>query len=405
MHDGSIRKVWSDAELDEALADLHSEPEVKQDELSRAKASLLRAAGEVDDELLPASQPVRPAKKRPGSWRWIAAAAAAALVPGGVIVATNVFVGNDGQDTAAHATLAPSGDVLNDLRSEDIPLQKGQYRFITESTWRTQISDKTGLVYQLHEVVEKWLPAKLGKAPKRRFTRTGEIRWIKGDYQLARSLGETIPGAMSEVVYGTIANDPPVFPPLPTSGQMTGPATTSSAIVPPAATTTTTTTTTPSTPSTKKKDPPVADWLNPSTEFLAGLPTDPGQLLERLRLDPTTRAGAPLPGRVNAAPEMYEMAYNVLRAGYGFGALRVALGKALAQIPGITMQPGTTPDGQRVVTFSVTASTQTREMTLDLATANVVRNRVIKVSRDDGWSGQPLQETTTTMVITDSYGP
>lgn len=220
MHGDNIRKVWSEAELDEALAELHAEPRTRQDELARARAALLRAAGDVEDELLPVTAP--PVNKRAGAWRWIAAAAAAALVSGGGIVATNVFTTDDGPDPAAHSTATRGEEALESLHGDDFPIRDGQYRLVTESTWTTHVT-KAGLVYQTHEILERWLPPHGWMPVKTRFTATGEIRWVKGDYQTAKLHGETLPGPSSHV---TLAQG---RPPSTTTSQVPPPVKTSEA--------------------------------------------------------------------------------------------------------------------------------------------------------------------------------
>jgi hypothetical protein len=409
MPSGSIRKVWSDAELDEALATLHSGPGTRQDELARTRAALLRAAGEVDDDLLPVSGPERPAKKRAGSWRWIAAAAAAALVPGGVVVATNIFVDN-GQDTAAHATSAPGGDILDDIRGTDVAVRDGQFRLVTDSTWATRFSKDASVIYQTHEIFERWNPSDRKKQTKIRFTRTGEIRWLRGDYGKAQAKGDAIPGAMSEVMY---ADGEAVMRP-------TGPGSENSGWPPsgPPVATTTTSERTPSKPTTTTGTPPSSSasrnddrwqdggWAKPSAKFLAGLPTDPSKLLDRLRTDDGIRVDGPHPGKPNSAPEIFEMAYTALRAGYGFGDLRVALCKALGKVPGINLKPDTiTADGRKGISYSIDLAGQTREIVVDPATATVMTNRAI--ATDNGKPapvGTILFETTTTVKVTDTDG-
>ncbi|RSM77089.1 hypothetical protein DL991_21335 [Amycolatopsis sp. WAC 01375] len=382
MHGGSIRKVWSEAELDEALAGLHAEPETRQDELSRARAALLRAAGDVDDELLPATAP--PVKKRPGSWRWIAAAAAAALVSGGGIVATNVFTADDGPDPAAHSALTRGEDALEALHGDDFPIRDDQYRLVTESTWTTHVT-KTGLVYQTHEILERWLPPHGRKPIKTRFTGTGEIRWVKGDYQTAMSYGEALPGPSSHVTVDE-AKPPrttttsPAPPPLKTSEAQ------------------------PPVPS-RDRLPSKSGWTHPTPEFLSELPADPAKLSERLRRDGLWPDGRS-PEQPNSAPEMFEMAFNVLRSSQGFGALRVALCKALATMPGIAVESVAGPGGRPAVSFTVALPDQTRTFVVDRATAAVAGNRAVRSNgQDEDWPGTTLFDTTISVVITDDGGP
>ncbi|MEV7550412.1 CU044_5270 family protein [Amycolatopsis sp. NPDC089917] len=377
MHGGSIRKVWSEAELDEALADLHAEPGTRQDELARAKAALLRAAGEVEDEPLTAI--TVPATKRPAAWRWIAAAAAAALVSGGGIVATNAFTGG-GPAPADHAVLAPDDDVLEALHGDNFPLRDDQYRLVTESTWTTRVT-KTGLVYQTHEILERWLPVPSWKPTKTRFTGTGEIRWIKGDYKTAQALGEALPGPSSSV---TVDNGPPA----PTTTISPPPPTTAPPLLPP-----------------RNRLPSESGWTEPTTEFLGELPVDPSKMAERLLHDGIWRDRRPRE-QPNSPDEMFEMAFNVLRSSQGFGAQRVALCKALAQVSGITGETVTTPDGRRALSYSIVLPNQTRTFLVDVATAAVVGSRAVRPSTpNEEWPGLTLFDTKISVTITNDGGP
>ncbi|GHH24454.1 hypothetical protein GCM10017790_48760 [Amycolatopsis oliviviridis] len=385
MHGDSIRKVWSEAELDEALADLHSGPETRQDELARARATLLRAAGEPEAEF-PVTAP--PAKKRTGAWRWIAAAAAAALVSGGGIVATNAFIGGTGQDPAAPATVASDDDVLKYLRGADVPLADGQYRLLTESVWTTRFGKRSGVVYQTHEILERWFPSARDRGTRTRFTRTGEIRWIKGNYEMAKSHGDLIPGATIETGWEGSWGPPT-------------PQTTSSPMAPPLSTTTTPNV--PEPPVSTRRNPPGSGWTNPSKEFLAELPADPTKLLDRLRHD--NRSGQRL-DEANTAPEIFEMVFGALRLGHGFGDLRVALCKALARVPGVTVDTSvTTPDNRPGVSFSITLPDRTRTFVVDLATAQVVRNRATPNPAEPGGPETASFDTAMSVVVTDDGGP
>ncbi|WP_410647944.1 CU044_5270 family protein [Amycolatopsis sp. cmx-4-54] len=370
--------MWSEAELDEALAGLHAEPRTRQDELARARAALLRAAGEVEDELLPMTAP--PVKKRPGSWRWIAAAAAAALVSGGGIVATNVFTAGDGPDPAAHSTVTQGENALDGLHADDSPIRDDQYRLVTESTWTTHVT-KAGLVFQTHEIRERWLPPRNWMRIKTRFTGTGEIRWIKGDYQTAMANGVALPGPSSHVTMAEVwptrtTTTSPVPPPLKTSEA--GP---------------------------PDRLPSESGWTDPSPEFLAELPADPAKLSDRLRRDGLWPDGRS-PEQQNSTPEMFEMAFNVLRSSQGFGEMRVALYKALARIPGITVASVAAPGGRPAVSFTVALPNQTRTFVVDKTTAAVVENRAVRSNgKYEGWPGLTLFDTTISVAITDDDGP
>ena len=80
MTEKNIRQIWSDGELDAALADLHSDPG-PDDGLAFARASLVAATGTPLDRT-PFHQAPPARRKSRGSWRWISVAAAVAAAIG-----------------------------------------------------------------------------------------------------------------------------------------------------------------------------------------------------------------------------------------------------------------------------------------------------------------------------------
>ncbi|MEV0071739.1 hypothetical protein [Amycolatopsis sp. NPDC050768] len=156
MNDDNVRHLWSDAELDEALDALH--PHVRTDpaELDRARATLLRAAAAETGR----AHIAPPAKKKPGgTWRWIAVAAAVAVVTGGVVVAREVV--------ERPATVAPAATATADVQPGP-----GQYTHVTNTYTDIEwVADRSAFAVQ--QKVEFWIPADRSDLWMRKWTRDG----------------------------------------------------------------------------------------------------------------------------------------------------------------------------------------------------------------------------------------
>ncbi|WIX81370.1 hypothetical protein QRX50_11715 [Amycolatopsis carbonis] len=156
MNDDNVRHLWSDAELDEALDALH--PHVRTDpaELDRARATLLRAASAETGQ----AHTAPPAKKRSGTWRWIAVAAAVVVVTGGVVVAREIV--------EQPATVAPAATATADVRPGP-----GQYTHVTNTYTDIEwVADRSAFAVQ--QKVEFWIPADRSDMWMRKWTRDGD---------------------------------------------------------------------------------------------------------------------------------------------------------------------------------------------------------------------------------------
>ncbi|SEP25613.1 hypothetical protein [Amycolatopsis saalfeldensis] len=236
MSDDNIRHLWSEAELDDAFAALHPQVHTDAGELDRARAKLLRAAaGESGDGL---TAPASPSKKRSGAWRWIAVAAAVAVLTGGVVVASNL-----GDPSEVRPATTPTSD--------NRPVA-GQYTHVTNDyTVLEWVSHRS--VFAVRERLEVWIPPDPREVWKRRWTRTGQATIIGG----MPADQAALPGPASEVQTAAAGVFTESIPGSP--GWTAAP----------------------------------EGWHQPTAEFIAGLPSNPAQLL--LRIAQAAEAG-PFPG-------------------------------------------------------------------------------------------------------------
>ncbi|WP_439384095.1 CU044_5270 family protein [Amycolatopsis lexingtonensis] len=155
MREDNVRKIWSEAELDAALADLHGDVD-DEDGLAFARASLMAAAGG-------AETPPRETRKAP--WRWLAVAAAVVLLVGGLALVTSLRP-SDPEPARPAAT-------LSDL---DRPLAPDEFRYAQKLTWVPEMA--SGKPVQIQRKVELWIPADPKGPWHRRTSSTGAVRGL-----------------------------------------------------------------------------------------------------------------------------------------------------------------------------------------------------------------------------------
>lgn len=153
MTEDNILQIWSDAELDAALADLHND--VGDGDLTFARTSLLAAAGAEPGEW---SRP-----RRSGSWRWIAVAAAVVALVGGFAVAAEVL--NPGGPAPVHPAATPPG--------LDRPLAPGEYRYSRQEYWNP-VGNSFHVTF-VQQQIELWVPADPAGTWHRRTSTTGKV--------------------------------------------------------------------------------------------------------------------------------------------------------------------------------------------------------------------------------------
>ena len=308
MREDNVRKIWSDAELDAALADLNDDVD-EDDGLAFARASLLSAAG---------VEEAPPAPPRTGPWRWLAVAAAVVTLVGGLGVATALWTPDPPEPSRPAAT--PPG--------LDRPLAPDEFRYaqMVELTYQP-ISGYAGKVQRR---VELWIPADPTGLWHRRTTLTDVGRWADGKPAIP------LPGPSDE--YGPGG----VFPSQPHFAGQTNPT----------------------------WNTPFANWLSPDATFVASLVPDRQKLSKRLTFD-TIDIHNPGDGRAHTATEVLGMVRSVLEIGLLRPDVRFALRDALATVQGIVVDPHRTTPDNRPATVYVAKDTGLR-LFLDPTTAQLL---------------------------------
>ncbi|WP_326956998.1 CU044_5270 family protein [Amycolatopsis sp. NBC_01286] len=295
MTDDNIRQIWSDAELDAALADLHDD--VGDGDLTFARTSLLAAAG-AEPETPPA-----PAESR-GAWRWIAVAAAVATLTGGLVVATQLT-----NRDPAPAPIAPAATLpgLDDLRGVDLPIGPGEFRLTTSSSWMAADKGANPKTY-VGMQARLWIPADPA-----------------GDWHLRSTLTNTPTGLQVPV---------PRLEPVPVHNTDT---TGAGGIF----------------PGMYGGPDFQGSWDAPTALFVTSLPADVQALRAQLT---NAQAGVGTPvrrGEENSPGAVVQMVRKTLELGLARGDVRVALWRALAGVEGIVTTPGMpSPDGRTGIGFT-----------------------------------------------------
>lgn len=304
MTEKNVHPIWSDTELDAALADLHSDPG-PDNGLTFARASLLAATGAPLNQTPFHQAPPAPRKSR-GSWRWISVAAAVAALTAGLIVVTD----HSPSTVTPAATAEPPG--LDQLKGVDLPTGKAGFFHTAISSW--SVTDR----------------ASDGKPT--RYLGTQSDTWVAVDT------------AAKWRRHSWFTNSPAGLP-VPTPHQEPVPSKTTDENGPGGMF-----------PEVEAHYPGQdfqGSWDTPTAPFLAALPADVKVLRERLVNDQGSMSAAIHPGKPNSPAMSIQMVRRVLELGVVRGDVRVALWRALAQVPGIVTTPGkAAPDGRAGIGFT-----------------------------------------------------
>lgn len=361
--DDNVRTVWSEDELDRALAALHAPESPDERSLGRAKAELLLAAGAgvITPPDSPPGPPARP--RRRWGW-WAAAIGTVAAVMASVLVIQMVQFENNIPSAAAEKL----NSAADKITSVDEPLGPGQYRYIaTHAWWMATIGNrppKQSYSYLAENLLETWVPADQKQDWLWRRDVTGARKWVSGSEAEARADGYPI--------------DDAGWP----EGEWRAPCGDWFA--------------------TEEDREPCAqpgNWSIPDPVFLAELPRDPDQLYDRMRAD--TKGQGPDPNL-----EMVVTVADVLRTGLVPADLRAALYRALAKVPGLQVtEEFANLDGQKGTAFGISAKGMRHDVIIDPATGQFIGERQVTEESFDGIpAGTPTEYTSVTTAVVDGMG-
>lgn len=360
MSDENVREMWSDDELDAALAAFRSDVDTDDRVLRDTRSGLLAAAPAADE----GGQDVRPAAFASPRPRWVIAAAAAAaviVVVAGVLVAVATRPGTgDGTGTGPTASSRPQSPV-DRIKATDEPLRPGQFRYFREHQWWSTYGE--GSVWKSEYVYERWMPAQVRQRWMERRETTGRAVILAGDAEQSRAIGMG-PSKASVEVYRAPCGDYFAGDRKPCEYQ--------------------------------------GSWEHPNQEFLAALPRDPDELLAQVR--------ALVADATKLTPDYlaFKFLSDVLReTGWAVPAdLRMALYRAIAKLPTVDIAENVPNlNGRKGTAFAVSDSYKKWVMIVDPATGRVIGERCTVVTAHDGLEpGTEYSDSAIDVVVVDGMG-
>nr|WP_042195289.1 hypothetical protein [Kibdelosporangium sp. MJ126-NF4]CEL21897.1 putative RNA polymerase sigma (70) factor [Kibdelosporangium sp. MJ126-NF4]CTQ92677.1 putative RNA polymerase sigma (70) factor [Kibdelosporangium sp. MJ126-NF4] len=200
----NVHEMWSEGELDAAMATLYPEVQVSTDAKVKARAALMLAARAGEPSTVEASEQTVVIQRRRRRGPLAAVAAAVVVIAVGAVVvvtmaATPTETGPTQQNPnmprppatlgSQHAPMPPMpAQPQNSLpslaaRVTETPLGTGQYRYVSSRIWQTVTVDGTSgrqYVYLAEEHLERWIPADQQQEWLQRSKLTGNRRWLNG---------------------------------------------------------------------------------------------------------------------------------------------------------------------------------------------------------------------------------
>jgi hypothetical protein len=346
-HD-NVRAMWSEDELDQALAALRPGAEPDGRALHRARAELLVGAG------APAAEPGPVPRRR---WAWWAAAIGTVTA-----VAASVLVVQTVQFPAPDATAIEQLNLAADrVGAVDAPIGPGEYRYIATHAWWMVSMGRYS--YLAENLIETWQPASWTQEWLERRELTGARKWVSGTEEEARTAGFPIDDSSP-------ADD------------RRAPCGDYSAL-----------------DENRKPCTQEGGWQQPTPEFLAGLPTGTDELYDRLRHDTEGRGADP-------DQEMLVYVADALRTGLVPAELRAALYRVLAKVPGIEItEQVANLDGRRGTAYGISAAGQRHDVIVDPATGQFIGERQVAERAFDGVpAGTVMGYTSVTVTAAPAIG-
>lgn len=351
--DDNVRAVWSEDELDRALAALHPAEDAEDRAFRRTKAELLVAAGGRE----PAPEPEPRPRRRRWAW-WAASVGTVAAVVASVLVVQTVQLG----DTMPNAAAEQLNKAAGKIDAVDEPLGPGEYRYIATHAWWMATMDRYS--YLAENLLETWVPADEKQEWLWRRDVTGARKWVAGTEAEARADG--------------IPVDEAGWP----EGEWRAPCGDWFA-------------------EEEGREPCASpgSWQTPNAEFLASLPRDTEDLYDRLRTDTEGHGKDP-------DLEMVVYVADTLRTGLVPADLRAALYRVLAKVPGLEItEEVANLDGVKGTAYGISANGRRHDVIVDPRTGQFIGERQIT---EDGFDGIPagtvMEYTSVTTAVAPAIG-
>jgi hypothetical protein len=337
-----VREIWSEEELDTALASLRSDVDTDAARLAGARAELMRVAAA--DEVPVVDPLVEAVPRRRLSW-WMAAAAAIALVAVVVLAAQLV---QDGENPPP----AESGDLLEQAAANtaDEPVGPGQYRYVNQHGWELFAVSSNNVMVSAsrgEQSFRTWVPHDWRDDWLRR------IVYCDNTFSLPDNV--PIDPEDQESCFSTPQEE---FGPCGAYGDSEAACT------------------------------QPGRWTTPNPLFIDSLPRDPEALRSRLLTDYAAfidnlpegaRTGFP------TLPAQRVMGYagELLRSGLAPADLRATVYRMLAKLPGLRVtDPDVSLDGRRGVGFGIVVDGIRREFVIEPSTGEFIGTRTVYLSQD-----------------------
>ncbi|MBN6036498.1 CU044_5270 family protein [Amycolatopsis sp. 195334CR] len=319
-----VRPMWSEEELDLALATLNADVPAGERALAKARAELASVAGEP----APADRPARPPRRRR---RWaMAIATVAAVTTAAVVVPALPFWETPG---AAAAVLNTAADRIG---AADQPVGPGQFRYVETHMWGLSMNEN-GNEYLAEYVSQLWAPADWKQEWLQRSRNTGKRQWVKGSEADLTPAERSVAGpSVSE--RRAECGDFDLEPAQRCQG--------------------------------------LSGWLRPTPAQVTALPDDPAAFHDWMRAETAGKGKSP-------DQQMVVLAGDMLRGGLIPAADRVNLYRALAMVPGLEIRDEhANLDGRLGVGLGVEAQGHLYEIIVDPGTGQFIGERQSKPDDD-----------------------
>jgi hypothetical protein len=353
MRDGDgagVRHVWTEEELDRALAGLYMDIKTDQRGLTKVRADLVSTVDGQAQLRLGTVETGEHTRRRRPLRRWLAAAAAVAVLAAGGVLAQTVLFPADIATAEAREALTSAADIA--ARTKDPALAAGQYRYVATHAWWlvTTGSESRSFSYLNENLIETWIPKDPSGQWLQRRRETGNRKWLVGTEAEAKAAGAVVDLA-----------------PWPDQRAKGGEFT--------------------------EGLPEDGNWQFPKEKFLADLPTDPKRLYERLRAD----SGGDKQSLVYAA--------DALRSALMPATARANLLRALTYLPGLDVTDRAADlDGHEGVALGISEDGERAEIILHPDTGELIGERKVSEQVGDVPEGTVTSYSSVTTAVVDGIG-